>query len=522
MKKTVISLENVTIQYIGQTKDTTAVKNCSLCIYENEILGLVGESGSGKSTILHGIFRSLPPPGIITSGKILFGDIDILQLPEKDGKALRWTKFALVVQSALNSLHPVQTILAHFEDSILGSIWENHPDKMNWFVEQLELVELDASILHRYPHELSGGMRQRVVIALALLLRPRVLIFDEPTTALDHIVETEIIHMLVQLQQKLQFCGLFISHDIATVKKISHRIAVMKDGVVLEVCDANDIDTQAKHPYTQQLLTCEKLPPKSTRTHSENPILSIERVHKTFTSSFGARTEALRDISFNIHQGECVALVGGSGSGKSTLGKIITGLQKPTTGNIRWIGQEKPYRRSLLLRQPPSSIQMIFQNPFDALNNTKTIYHHLYTSIQHRTGSSHDKQQEIEEILEQVGLQPQQTLSKFPHELSGGQRQRVSIARALLGHPKILVADEPTSMLDVSLRSDIVQLLQDIQTRFELAVILITHDMTVARFLADRCIVLCNGEIAEQGPTEIVFSQPKHAYTKQLLGVSDA
>lgn len=513
----VLSVQNLSVEYAGKTENTVAVSNLSFEIGEGEIVGLVGESGCGKSTVLHSILRSLPPPGIITAGQIIFQGQDVLSLSEAEGKSLRWSKIALVVQSALNSLNPVLTIGAHFQDSLLGSKWEHDPQKQEWILKQLQLVDLPETILTQYPHELSGGMRQRVVIALAILLRPMLLIFDEPTTALDRIVERDIIHTLKSLQEELGFSALFISHDIEIVQLIAHRLGVMKAGVLLEEITVNTAYTETLHPYTRLLLQAEKLPSKLPQEQSTEILLRVSNVDKIFSSPFAPPAQVLKQVSFNLHQGECIALVGGSGSGKSTLGKIIAGLLPASSGALIWSHSLRPTRPHLFRRAPPSPVQMIFQNPFDSLNTTKTIGSQLAEILKFSEKSSHIRMQKVHSIFNKIELNPEDTLPKYPHELSGGQRQRVSIARALLASSKLLIADEPTSMLDVSLRLDILTLLREIQAEFSLSLILITHDMNAARFLADRTLVLCKGELVEQGLTEKIFTQPNHPYTKQLI-----
>ena len=512
-----LSIENLSVEYIGQAENTIAVSDCSLSIMKGEVVGLVGESGCGKSTILHSIFRSLPPPGVITAGQVFFQGNDLLSLPEPEGKKLRWSQIALVVQSALNALNPVLTIEAHFQDSLQGSRWEKSPEQREWIIAQLALVDLPPEILTRYPHELSGGMRQRVVIALAIVLRPPLLIFDEPTTALDRIVEREIIETLQSLQHKLHFSALFISHDIEIVKQIAHRIAIMKDGIILEEFTPDTAIADVQHPYSRLLLQAEHIPPKVSAGCFSEVLFSASKINKRFTSSFAPPAHVLKDVSFQLHRGECIALVGGSGSGKSTLGKIIAGLLPPSSGTLNWSNGLSPTQPRLFRRSLPSPVQMIFQNPFDSLNTTKTIGAQLEDIVQSLEKSSESRRRKINEMLQKVDLPPEENLHKYPHELSGGQRQRVSIARALLANSSLLIADEPTSMLDVSLRQDILTLLQQIQLEFSLSLIIITHDMTAARFLADRTLVLCKGELVEQGPTEHIFTQPVHFYTKQLI-----
>ena len=506
-----LSIQDLKVSFVGQEEEVVAVKGVSFDIKQGQIVGLVGESGCGKSTILQTILRSLPPPAVVRGGRIQWGDQNLFELPEQQGMAQRWTEMALVVQSALTSLNPVQTIASHFQDTL-----DAHPEHAienpdAWIQKLLGWMDLEIDVLGKYPHELSGGMRQRVVIALALLFKPKLLLFDEPTTALDVLVEQEILAQITKLQQELGFSALFISHDLSLVRQFVDSVVIMKDGVLIESCNTEQL-IYAKHPYTQQLLTDQRIEGVVPAPSMPDVVTQCTSLSKTYQSIWSAPTKAVESCTFAIRRSGSIALVGGSGSGKSTIAKMIAGLISITEGTL---DGTLPTESGWSIRRPPSPVQMIFQNPFAALNPTRTVRQHL-----EHVKVSGVSETDMIAILTQVGLDPESTLAKYPHELSGGQRQRVSIARAVLSKPTVLIADEPTSMLDVSLRSDILQLLRDLQVHHQMALLLITHDMAVAKALTEEIIVLEKGVVVESGNTLEVFSNPQHSYTQQLLRAS--
>jgi ABC-type glutathione transport system ATPase component/ABC-type dipeptide/oligopeptide/nickel transport system permease subunit len=506
-----LSIQDLKVAFVGQQEEVVAVKGVSFDIKQGEIVGLVGESGCGKSTILQTILRSLPPPAVVRGGRIQWGNQNLFELSEQQGMAQRWTEMALVVQSALTSLNPVQTIASHFQDTL-----DAHPEHAMenpdaWIQELLGWMDLEIDVLGKYPHELSGGMRQRVVIALALLFKPKLLLFDEPTTALDVLVEQEILAQITKLQQELGFSALFISHDLSLVRQFVDRVVIMKDGVLIESCDTEHL-VAAKHPYTQQLLTDQRIEGVEPAPSMPEVVTQCTSLSKIYQSIWSAPTKAVESCTFAIRRSGSIALVGGSGSGKSTIAKMVAGLISITEGTLNGT---LPTQSGWLTRRSPSPVQMIFQNPFAALNPTRTVRQHL-----EHVDVSGVSETEMIAILTQVGLDPESTLAKYPHELSGGQRQRVSIARAVLSKPTVLIADEPTSMLDVSLRSDILQLLRDLQVHHQMALLLITHDMAVAKALTEEIIVLEKGVVVESGNTLDIFSNPQHPYTQQLLRAS--
>jgi peptide/nickel transport system ATP-binding protein len=521
-----LSIRNLEVHFLGESEDTIAVRQASFDIVKGEILGLVGESGCGKSTIIHSILRSLPPPGVICSGSIIFKGKDICKMSKNSGLKMRWNTISLVVQSALSALSPVNKVGDHFEDTLLAHTKLDSNKRLEKSKATLKRVQLSPTVLEMYPHQLSGGMQQRVVIALAILLEPELIIFDEPTTALDCIIEAQIITEIKRLQSELNFTALFVSHDLNVVQGIADRIAVMLDGEIVEILD-NEVFHDAKHPYTQQLLSSLHIPPfnlhkeETTRT----PSLSLNNVTKIFKLPTHTTT-ALQNVSFTISQGESIAIVGESGSGKSTIGKIIAGVLTPTSGTVHWHNQPVKSQWQRLsqtwFNSKPSPAQIIFQNPFSALNPTQTIRQNLSGACQTLKLTKSETTKKIEHCCELVGLTPpKKYLTSFPHELSGGQKQRVCIARALLCEPKVLICDEPTSMLDLNLRYEILKVLNQLHTKQGISLIFITHDLSAAKIIAERILICHQGQIIEDGTVNQIFLDPLHDYTKSLISAKE-
>jgi len=533
MNNSILSIQNLCVNYITPGNPVKAVNDVSFEIQQGEIFGLVGESGSGKSTVVQAVLRTLPPPAVITGGKVLINNKDILSLSNTDVLQYRWKQISIVMQSALNALNPVLTIREQIKD-----VLEIHSDLTgkavdNRIHELFSLIDIDVSRLDSYPHELSGGMRQRAVIAIALALMPPLIIMDEPTTALDVIVEREILAKIIELRKELGFTILFITHDLNLLLEFADRLAIMRHGKVIELGQTQKIRSGGEHSYTQKLIGA--LPSASgprkkgllskpkNRDFGSKPLLEIQNLSKNFPVSGFFRPkliEAVKEISFQVFPGEIVALVGESGSGKSTIAKLITRLIRPTSGDIFLKGSNKKVSEA---RRVPleyrKQVQMVFQDPFGSLNAVHTVFHHLARPLlRHQLIPKDELFNYIIEMLENVGLSPGAIFAeKFPHEMSGGERQRVALARALSLEPDLIVADEPTSMLDVSIRMEILEVLAQMRIKKNLSIIFITHDLASARYLADRIIVLQHGSIIEQGFAEDLIQSPQKTYTKQLV-----
>ena len=536
MNKPVINIKNLNVDYITDKNPINAVRDVTFEIFSGEIFGLVGESGSGKSTVVQAMMRILPPPAIISKGEVIINNEDILASSSLDVVGMRWKKISIVMQSALNALNPVLSIREQIHD-----VLKTHKNLIGLDADErakelLSLVEIDHDRLDSFPHQLSGGMKQRIVIAIALAIMPPIIIMDEPTTALDVIVEREIIAKIIDLRKKLGFTILFITHDLNLLLEFADRLAIMKNGEIVELDKVENINAGGKHPYTKKLIG--SIPstsgqrqkgllskPKSLNL-SKNPILEVRNLKKHFQSpGFFNKNKliAVNDVSFKIHKGEIVGLVGESGSGKSTVAKLVTRLIRPSEGSIYLNGENKKVTESRNVPlQYRKDVQMVFQDPFGSLNSIHTVYHHLSRPLyRHRLKDEVKMLPYIIDLLEKVGLSPGEKFAeKFPHEMSGGERQRVAIARALSLEPKIVVADEPTSMLDVSIRMEVLEIFAKMRIENNLTVLFITHDLASARYLADRIIVLKNGKIIEENNSENLIQNPKEDYTKQLVNAA--
>ena len=533
MNNPIISIHNLCVNYITSGKPIEAVNDVSFDIKRGEIFGLVGESGSGKSTVVQAILRILPPPAVIAGGKVLINNKNILSASNTEVLQYRWKQISIVMQSALNALNPVLTVREQIEDVLKEHNNLRGNAAADRTIELLSLIDIDASRLDSYPHQLSGGMRQRVVIAIALALMPPLIIMDEPTTALDVIVEREILAKIIELRKELGFTILFITHDLNLLLEFADRVAIMKTGKLLELDKAQKIRRGGKHEYTQKLIrslpsaagTREKglLSKPESLDLGEQPLLEVRNLSKSFSDSgifYSSSSEVVNNVSFQVFPGEIIGLVGESGSGKSTIAKLITRLIRPTSGDIFLNGSNKKVSEA---RRVPleyrKQVQMVFQDPFGSLNSVHTVYHHLARPLlRHQLIPEQKLFDYIIEMLETVGLRPGTTFAeKFPHEMSGGERQRVAIARALSLSPDLIIADEPTSMLDVSIRMEILEIFARMRIEKNLTIVFITHDLASARYLADRIIVLQRGSIVEQGIAEDLIQSPKEEYTKQLI-----
>jgi len=520
----VLDIANLSVGYAGENGILPAVDNVSLTIAPNEFVGLAGESGCGKSTIAQSILRLLKAPGVITGGAIRINGQDMLGLDDNAVRAMRWNVASIVLQNALTSLNPVKRIGWQLQEVLDQNIGAEpaRPTPAGL----LDMVGIDPSRQHAFPHELSGGMRQRVVIAMALALRPSLVILDEPTTALDVIVQQEIFATVKALQKDLGFAVLLITHDLPLLFDLADRIAIMKDGQVVETAAIADFRHEQKHPYSRQLVSAtprmgiEDATPRASASSSA-PLLTIDHLVKGYGKRpwFGGYAfTAVSDVSLAISPGEIVALVGESGSGKSTIGRVITGLTSSSSGKVLLDGRA-PVPVSRRRRNHPRTAQMVFQDVYGSLNPLHTVGHHIKRAILSAPNqSAGDIDQKVSALLTEVGLTPPADyINRRPHELSGGQRQRVGLARALAPKPRLLVADEPISMLDVSIRKDILNLIARLRDEQGVAVLYITHDVLSAGYIADRIIVMHRGVIVEEGPARAVITNPQHDYTRRLI-----
>ena len=534
MGNKILDINNLNVDFLSEGASIHAVRDFSMHINKNEIFGLVGESGSGKSTVIKSILRILPAPGVITKGEIKFKDQDILELDESELSSLRWSHISVVKQKALNSLNPLLKIKEQIIDTIRAHEQIKTKDAMERCNALMDLVEIDRNYLNSYPHELSGGMKQRVVIAIALALKPELIIMDEPTTALDVVIEKEIILKILDLKSQLGFSLLFITHDLNLILGFADRVGVMLEGELVDTDTAEIIKSGGNNPYTTKLIN--SIPDVSdynqTKADKNEPeLIHVKDLVKTYSrhsSIFSSdKFHAVDGVSFNVNKNEIVGLVGESGSGKSTISKILTKLIDFDGGQVLFNGVNiSDITKSRDLLDYRKKVQMIFQDPFASLNSIHTVYHHLSRPILiHRSYDKYSKKErdqmvekEIITILKEVDLSPpEEFLYKFPHEMSGGERQRIALARALLVQPQLIIADEPTSMLDMSIRMEILDLLKSLQVKKGISILFITHDIASACYLSNRLIVLKNGKIVDSGIVSEIINNPKDKYSKLLI-----
>jgi peptide/nickel transport system ATP-binding protein len=528
-----LDVENLSVIYKPRDHpEHQAVRDATFQIDDGEFVGLVGESGCGKSTLGNAILHLLSKPAYVNGGSVTFDGDRIDRMTDDQLRSLRWVKLSTVFQSSMNSLNPVTTVGAQFLDTFKAHrVGGNKRAALERAADLLQMVDLEPRVLSSYPHELSGGMKQRVALALALALRPKLVLLDEPTTGLDVLVQRRILDRLRELQAEFGFAVLFVSHDIGTVLEMSDRVMVMLDGEIVEQATPAELLAGASHPYSEQLLDAYRVTSgtgaKVRSTEERPPLLTMTDVSKTYRVGRGSKrqlTEALRGVSLTLRTRTVSALVGQSGSGKSTIARMLLGMERPDDGAITLERDgEAPISVGTLsgrqLREYRGSVQMVFQDPFSSLNPTRTVAYILSRPLLNYGGATRtDVRARSEELLEQVGLTPaSRYIDKLAHQLSGGQRQRVVIARALAADPSILIADEPVSMLDVSIRAEILELLRRLVVDRELAMLYITHDLLSARALADDVTVLENGLVVEHGDTEQVIDHASHHYTRELL-----
>ena len=523
----VLRIEDLSVEYDAGDRSSgggcvIGVDRFSLAVGRDEMMGLAGPSGCGKTTVAAAIMRLLGPAARITSGRVLVGGRNVLALEAGELRRLRWREIAIVPQAAMNALNPVMTIGEQIADVLTTHDGLRRRTARERAAELLESVGISSDRLRAYPHQLSGGQRQRVVIAMALALRPRLLVLDEPTTALDVVVQREIMELVLDLKARLSFSVLLITHDLFLMAGVCDRIGVMEAGRLVEEGPARRILTSPAHPATQALVSGLPLRPGRRKKTLAEPILEVEGLRKDFPVGglLSRRTiRALDGVDLTLHRGEILALVGRTGSGKSTLARVIARLETPTAGRLLLEGRdvlaEEPRRASRSYRR---RVQMVFQDPFASLNPAHTVGHALGRALAVHRGAVDraDIAAEAAELLDAVGLEPE-LLGARPHELSGGQRQRVAIARALACEPEVLVADEPTSMLDAPLRAGVLDLLLRLRRERGLSILYITHDLASARYLADTTVVLQAGRLVETGPTAELMEHPVHPCTRLLL-----
>ncbi|MBN7765025.1 MULTISPECIES: ABC transporter ATP-binding protein [Pectobacterium] len=548
--KPLVDIQDLRVDFPGHQ----AVRGLNLTINAGETLALVGESGCGKSATALSLMRLVAEPGTI-SGRILFDGQDLLTLPDRQMRQLRGNALSMIFQEPMTSLNPVLSIGQQISETLRLHETLTPAQARTRAIELLDLVKIPepARRVDDYPHNLSGGQRQRVMIAMAVACRPRLLIADEPTTALDVTIQAQILALLDNLRREFSMSLLLITHDLGLVAQWADRVAVMYAGQKVEEAQAADLFQSSthrfapKHSYTRGLLatSLHMDQDRHYRTHrlaeihhaptdegftlltpptlihratdtSQPPLLSLKNIHTRYSTAQG-KVLAVDDVSLTILPGETLGLVGESGCGKSTLSKTILRLLPPSHGQIVFDGQDITTLKESRLKALRQRVQMIFQDPYASLNPRHSIQHILETPlIVHGLGDRAQRQQAIKNIIDRVGL-PQSSLSRYPHEFSGGQRQRIGIARALVVRPSLVICDEPVSALDVSIQAQILNLLVELKNEMGLSLLFISHDLAVVRYIADRVMVMQNGRCVESGDHHSIWHQPQHPYTRKLI-----
>ncbi len=524
MKKNLLEINRLCAGFHTQDGDEDVLHDISLTMKEGSTVALVGESGSGKSVTALSILQLLEHDSFYCSGSIFFEGTNLLQKKETELQKIRGNQIAMIFQEPMTSLNPVYSI----GDQIIEPLMLHQKlDKNQARDQALSLLDKTgisdpSQRMDSYPHQLSGGQRQRVMIAMALACRPKLLIADEPTTALDVTIQAQILELLHNLQQEFHMAILLITHDLHMVKKIAEHVHIMHNGRIVEQGKTVDIFASPRHPYTIKLL--QSVPTgKQTFRDDTPPLISINNLHCHFSVKKGlmkrkvGEIKAVDGVSLTINEGTTFGIVGESGSGKSTLGMSILRLID-STGQILYKGTDLSTLKNKDMRNLRRELQVVFQDPFSSLSPRLNIFQIISEGLKvHRIGkSTPDRRQIVENVLDEVGLHPEMA-DRYPHEFSGGQRQRIAIARALALKPRFIVLDEPTSALDMTIQAQVIDLLRSLQKKYSITYLFISHDLRVVRSLSDEIAVMLQGKIVESGKSEEVFSNPTHHYTQKLF-----
>lgn len=522
----ILEIEGLDIVYEGENGVVPIVRDVSFSLRRNEALGLVGESGSGKTTIGLAIIRHLADNGRITGGSIRFDGTDLVPLAGPALRKTRGQRIAMVYQDPISALNPAMRIGQQIAEVYRSRGETDRRAIRDQVLANLQQVGLpDATYAYeRYPHEFSGGQQQRIVIAMAVAMKPDLLILDEPTTGLDVSVEAEILDLFSELRSRLNAAILFISHNIAVIAKMCDRIGALHEGRLVEIGSVEKIIGSPSHAYTRALLAA-RIPFGARKDRQSladaaagGPLLDVRDIRKTYHTS-GRALRAIADANLSVAKGRVLGIVGESGSGKTTAARIIAGLVEPDQGRILLDSRDITGSVQDRDAKTRSAVQMVFQNPDSTLNPKHRIGHILRRSARKLCGASRAEADALAvRMIEAVKLRPEH-LDAFPNQLSGGQRQRVAIARAFIGSPRLVLCDEPTSALDVSIQASILSLLIDLQCSAGTSYVFISHDLAVVRYISDEIAVMYLGEVVEFGPAERVFAAPHHPYTETLLSV---
>ncbi len=516
-----LEVKNLEVSFVSRLGTNKAVDGISFTVETGKITAIIGESGSGKSVACYSMLGLVPqPPGRIDGGEALFEGRDLLQMSEAQLREIRGRDVAMIFQDPMTCLNPFMTVGKQLMEPLL---YHKDVTKAEARARALELLEEvgirdPETTFDNFPHQFSGGMRQRVMIAMALINEPKLLIADEPTTALDVTIQAQILKLIAELQTKRDIGVIFISHDLAVVADIADQIVVMQKGQIVEGGDSDHIFHHAEHPYTRKLLAAIPAGQKQPMEGTPEPLIEVRNLCTWFEQGKHKEpVKAVNDVSFDIQRGEVLGLVGESGSGKSTIGRSILRLVPVTSGQVTFDGTDVTQLEGGNLKNFRSRMQMIFQDPFASLNPRMTVFDTLAEPLLlHGIENRKSVASGVLKLMDDVGL-ARNFVRKYPHEFSGGQRQRIAIGRALATRPEFIVADEPVSALDVTIQAQIHDLMQDLGKEYGLTMLFVSHDLAVVRHLADRILVLYKGEVVEQGTGEELFERPQQAYTRQLL-----
>lgn len=523
---------------IGFGKMAPTIQHVNFSVEAGETVALVGESGSGKTLTCNAILRILPSSAQIRSGQILFdcdgNEVDLTRLPKSELRKIRGNKISMIFQEPMRSFSPLHKIGDQVCEVLTLHTDMSAKQAQNIVLEKFERVGFPnpERTLNSYPFELSGGMRQRAMIAMAISAKPKVLIADEPTTALDVTTQAQTLHLIKEIQQETGMAVVLVTHDLGVVANMADKMVVMRKGKVMESGPTNLIIDQPAHPYTKNLMAAAPVIPDNTHIEpapQEDIALELNSVHKVYkVRSSGwmkpkLKIPALQGVSLRVRRGKTLAVVGESGSGKSTCARIALGCEQPNSGTINYYPSSKCEPINLAHMDDETRFtflkkaQMVFQDPFASLSPRMKIIDILTEPLEiHEIGTRAERREKAVSLIEQVGLDPNMA-TRYPHAFSGGQRQRLSIARALALDPEILVCDEPTSALDVSVQAQVLDLLEDIRDRMNLSYMFISHDLAVVARIADDVAVMRRGRVVEQAPPHTLFAEPKHPYTKALI-----
>jgi len=550
-----LAVKNLEISFTNNSVISKVIKDISYNLFPNEILGIVGESGSGKSVSTLAIAGLLPKQNCtIDNGEIIFEGKDLTTLDSKSFESFRGNDIAMIFQEPMSSLNPSMTCGNQVLEVLLKHAKQSKTQAKNVVLELFESVKLPNPnvIFSKYPHEISGGQKQRVMIALAIACKPKLLIADEPTTALDVTVQKEIILLLKDLQKAFGMSIIFISHDLSLVSEIANRVLVMYQGKIVEQGTSEDVFKNPQHIYTKALINSkpsldvrlkqlptiddymnnnildtvispEEREEKHKTLYSKLPLLEVKNVSKEYLTKHGffgksSVFKAVDDVSFKVYEGETLGLVGESGCGKSTLGNAILQLHKVSSGSIFYNGIDITKLSKKELRTLRKDIQIIFQDPYASLNPRISIGNAIMEPMRvHRLyNSSKERKEKALELLDRVGL-PADYFNRYPHEFSGGQRQRIGIARTIALQPKLIVCDESVSALDISVQAQVLNLLNELKDNFGFTYIFISHDLAVVKYMSDQLLVMNQGKIEELGEADNIYANPKKDYTKSLI-----